>query len=40
MTDDRLCAIACYHRAARDAAHCERRELCVLLLWLLYRLFR
>src|SRR5258705_3545684 len=26
------------HRAARDAAHCERRELCVLLLWLLYRL--
>src|SRR6476661_4806140 len=26
------------HRAARDAAHCERRDLCVLLLWLLYRL--
>src|SRR5258708_30021323 len=25
------------HRAARDAAHCERRELWVLLLWLLYR---
>src|SRR6266852_6006808 len=25
-------------RAARDAAHCERRELCVLLLRLLYRL--
>jgi hypothetical protein len=26
------------HRAARDAAHREQRELCVLLLWLLYRL--
>ena len=39
MTDDRhVPPLLADHRAARDAAHGERRELCVLLLRLLYRL--
>src|SRR5260370_16670805 len=41
MLDDRRLLVPplpADHWAARDAAHCERRELCVLLLWLLYRL--